>query len=141
MDMLHATILVETPTGAKRLAAELKRTHLSRETGEQLIHLGARVPAMLVLAPAVGRDLGARFADAGINFVDLAGNCYVRLSDRYVARLQGRRTATAAGEKGLRAPAYRVLFALLVAPELASATAHPSWRVPPRVRSRPAPAV
>ena len=43
---------------------------------------------MLVLAPAVGRGLGARFAEARVNFVDLAGNCYLRSSNRYVARLE-----------------------------------------------------
>jgi hypothetical protein len=53
--------------------------------------------------------------------MDLAGNCHLRLGKGYEARVQGRRLAAPAAEKGLRAPAYRVLFALLADTSFAAA--------------------
>src|SRR5262249_61517113 len=71
--------------------------------------------------PLVGAQIGARFVEAGVNFVDLAGNCHVRIGNRYLVRIQGERLERPAStERGLRAPGYRVIFALLSAPELAS---------------------
>jgi hypothetical protein len=59
----------------------------------------------------------------GVNLLDRAGNCYVKLSGKYVARIQGKRAERrAASGKSLRAPAYRALFALLADPPLISAT-------------------
>jgi hypothetical protein len=55
------------------LPTELKHTHLTRELAERLLHVGADVPGLLVLAPVVGRDLGELFAAARINVMDLAG--------------------------------------------------------------------
>jgi hypothetical protein len=46
---------------------------LTRELAERLLHVGADVPGLLVLAPVVGRDLGELFAAARINVMDLAG--------------------------------------------------------------------
>ena len=121
---LDALIVLDTPTGSTRLPTELKHTHLTRELAARLLHVGTDVPGLLVLAPVVGRDLGELFARARINFMDLGGNCHIRIGDRYIARMQGfRAEAKSSAEKGLRAGAYRVLFAMLAAPELSSATA------------------
>ncbi len=121
---VDALIVLDTPTGSTRLPTEIKHTHLTRELAARLVHIGADVPGLLVLAPAVGRDLGEVFAAARINFMDRVGNCHVRIGDRYLARMQGfRAEPTPATDKGLRAGAYRVLFALLAAPELSRATA------------------
>jgi hypothetical protein len=117
-----ALVKISTPSGPVRLPAELKRSHLTRELGHRLVHLAKALPGLLVLAPVVGRDLGEEFADAGVNFIDLAGNCHLRIGKGYVARVQGRRVATSTAEKGLRAPSYRVLFALLADASLAGAT-------------------
>ncbi|MBC7172157.1 MAG: hypothetical protein H5U40_07025, partial [Polyangiaceae bacterium] len=120
---LDAQILLETPSGGVELAAELKRTTLTRELAQTLVHLGTRVPRLLVLAPAIGPELGDLFAREGIDFVDLAGNCHVHVDDRYLARIQGRRLAAhPVAERALRGPAFRVVFALLAEPELARAT-------------------
>jgi hypothetical protein len=76
------------------------------------------------MAPLVGRELGRELAHAGVNYVDLAGNCHLNVDDRYVAHVEGRhaeRPAPAA--RALRTPAFRVLFALLADPRLANATA------------------
>ena len=116
-----AIVRIRTPAGVVRLMAELKRTHLTRDLGHRLIHLAESEPNLLLLAPTVGRDLGDEFSRAGVNFMDLAGNCHLRLGKGYEARVQGRRLAAPAAEKGLRAPAYRVLFALLADTALAGA--------------------
>lgn len=120
---LDARIVLGTPSGEAELEVELKRSTLTRELAERLVHLGGRVPHLLVLAPAVGRELGDLFTSQGIDFLDLAGNCHVHVDDRYLARIQGQRTAPrAATERALRPPALRVLFALLADPELSRAT-------------------
>lgn len=121
--VLDARIVVATPSEDVELSAELKRSTLTREIAERLVHLGSRVPHVIVLAPAIGRDVGDLFAGHGIDFVDLAGNCHVHVADRYLARIQGQRAAPrAVTERALRAPTVRVLFALLADPELARAT-------------------
>jgi hypothetical protein len=120
---LDARILLETPTGGVELAAEHKRSTLTRELAERLVHVGKRFPHLLVLAPAIGPDLGELFVREGIDFMDLAGNCHVHVEDRYLARIQGRRLAVRpVAERALRAPAFRVMFALLADPELVRAT-------------------
>jgi hypothetical protein len=120
---VDARLAVDTPTGVYALPCEIKRSHLSHETGQFLVHFAERHPGLMVLAPAVGRELGDLFERAGVNFVDALGNCSVRLADRYVARIQGRKGADVSRvDRGLRAPAYRALFALLVRPKLLEAS-------------------
>jgi hypothetical protein len=118
-----ATVVIRTPTGKERMRVELLRSHLARETAARVLQLARAEPRLLVLAPAVGRDLGELLASSGVNFVDLAGNCHLRIDDKYVARMQGMRAAPRPiTDKGLRAPAYRVLLALLGRPSLAEAS-------------------
>ncbi len=120
---LDGRIRVTTPTGKVVLPVEVKRTHLTRAIGEHLIRRAGEHPGLLVMAPVVGRELAELFADHGINFVDLAGNCFVQIGEQYIARIQGQRAERRPPtEKVLRAPAYRVLFALLADPELVSAS-------------------
>jgi hypothetical protein len=115
---------VQTPAGKATLRAELKRTHLSHDLAERLVHLRGADPDMIVFAPFVGRDLADRFGRAQLNFVDLAGNYHLEAANRYYAHVEGRRQEVpAAASRALRAPAYRVLFALLVDPALLAAPA------------------
>jgi hypothetical protein len=117
-------VRLTTPTRKFTLPFELKRTHLTRELAARMVQLAKERRGLLVMAPAIGRDLADLFARDQINFVDLAGNCFVQLDDRYVAQIQGQRAAVRPpAEKVLRAPAYRVLFALVADPELVRATA------------------
>lgn len=117
--VVDATLVLETATGDIPLPCDCKRTHLSRDSAERLVFLAAAVPGLLVLAPSVGPEMGDRFEQAGVNFLDQAGNCHLALQGRYLARVQGRRPAPRpAVEKGLRAAAYRVLGALLTADHL-----------------------
>jgi hypothetical protein len=118
-----AVIALTTASGETRLPTELKRSHLSREVAEHLVTVGRRSPGLLVLAPVVGSQLGELFAREAINFMDLAGNCHVRLGDSYVARIQGQRGPQRdPADRSLRAPAFRVLFALAADPTLIHAT-------------------
>jgi len=72
----------------------------------------------------VGRASAEQFQKAELNFVDLEGNCFVRIGDRYLAQVEGRRSEPKPqSERALRAQSYRVLFALLAKPELTTATA------------------
>jgi hypothetical protein len=117
------TVTVTTPTRSFELPYELKRSHLSREQAELVIAQAKQLPGLLLLAPSISPGLGARLEEHHVNFMDAAGNCFLRLSDAYVARMQGRAPARVAPvDKGLRAPSYRVLFALLIDPDLLTAS-------------------
>jgi hypothetical protein len=120
---IDAIVTLQTPTGVKRLSVTIKRSHLTRESSLSVVALAQKShPSLLLLAPAVGKDLGHELAAAGVNYVDLAGNCDVRLGEKYIAHVEGRRIEVPAASKALRAPAYRVLLALLIDPELVGAT-------------------
>jgi hypothetical protein len=118
-------VKLDTPTEqGVPFVVELKRTHLTREVAERLLHLRKRAGAKLLLfAPVVGRDLAELFARERLDFVDLAGNCLLDIDGRYVAHVEGRRPESKGSTRALRAPTYRVLFALLAKPELSQATA------------------
>ena len=119
---LDALLTIVTPKETFELRAEVKRSHLGREQANQLVAMARQIPNLIVFAPYVGRELGETFAEAGVNFVDLAGNAFVRLGDQYIARIQGKSAPSTPTEKAMRAPAFRVLFALLADPSLVSAT-------------------
>jgi hypothetical protein len=77
----------------------------------------------LLFAPAIGRELGDVLEQRKVGFVDRAGNCYLSLSGKHVARIQGKRAERRPpAAKPMRAPAYRALFALLAEPKLAGAS-------------------
>ena len=119
-----AKVEVRTPEGRSLFLVEHKRSHLSQEMVERMLHIRAVVPSVLLFCPSVGHELAERFGREGLNFVDLAGNCHVRIGDRYLAHVEGRRAdAKPQSERGLRAQSYRVLFAMLVQPDLTTATA------------------
>lgn len=120
---VDARIRLETPTGPVEIVAEHTRSTLTHALAQRLVLLGTRFPHLLVLAPAVGPDLGELFAREGIDFMDLAGNCHVHVEDRYLARIQGRRLAVRPlATRAQRGPAFRVMFALLADPGLVGVT-------------------
>ena len=119
-------VVIDTPTErGLRFAVELKRTHVTREIADRLLHLHEKASGeVLLFAPLIGRDLAAVFARKHVNFVDLAGNCRLEIGGRYVAYVEGRRAESkGVANRAFRAPTYRVLFALLARPELSIATA------------------
>lgn len=117
-----ARLVVQAGGRTRTLPCVVEHSHLSRAAAEHLIVMAQRQPTLVVFAPVIGRDLGELFEAAGVNFMDRAGNCHLRLDERHVARVQGRRQARSApNDRALRAPAYRVLFTLLVRPALIAA--------------------
>jgi hypothetical protein len=118
-----ALIALTTASGETRLPTELKRSHLSHEVAEHLVNVARQSPGLLVLAPLVGAQLGELFAREEINFMDLAGNCNIRIGDTFLARIQGRRSPQREpADRSLRPPAFSVLFALAADPTLVQAT-------------------
>jgi hypothetical protein len=115
-DQLRLTTLGATV----ELPIEVRRTHLQKESAGHLIHLSRQKPGLVVMAHAVGRQLGDLFEREGVGFVDRSGNCHLQIGNEYVARIQGRTSSNKkrASARAFRAPTYRALFALLVQPEL-----------------------
>ena len=114
-----ATVTIRAGSGALRLRAIEYKSHLGRAVVDHVIarFRGAREP-VLVLAPHIGAGIGARLAEAGINYVDRHGNCHLVVDSVYV-HVEGRTgPRRAASEKGLRSPGYQVLFAYLAEPAL-----------------------
>jgi len=115
-------LVLDTPEGRYVLPCEEKRSHLGHDTGQAMLHLAEAQPGLMVFAPAVGRALGDAFEHGGVNFVDTAGNCFLRLGERYIARIQARRGASRKRVgKALRAPAYRALLAAMIERNLVDA--------------------
>ena len=117
-----ARISLRTTAGVLALVAVESKSHLSHGGVEHLIHRarGVRDP-VLVLAPHIGAGIGTRLADAGLNYLDLGGNCHIALGSFHV-HVEGRtRAAHSPSDKGLRAPGFQVLFTYLADPTLLDA--------------------
>jgi len=109
-----------------RLHVEWKAMpRLNRLAIEGLLAVKRRNPAVpyILFAPHVTAPMGALLADAGINYADAAGNGHLLLGNRMLAHIEGKRPAAPprAG-RGLGAPGYRVLFAILARPDLLNRT-------------------
>jgi hypothetical protein len=107
--------VLATPTRAFRLALDVRKSHLTHEVSRWLIGDAERRPTgSLVLAPHIGGDIAEAFVDKGVSFVDLRGNCFIQLGERYIARISGRAPPKQAPKpKGIRKPGFWALFALL----------------------------
>jgi hypothetical protein len=106
------------------LVVEEKGTHLSQALARDLVARAAsRATTPLILfAPYVSREMGALLASHGINFVDRVGNCHLDLGGSYVGHVEGRKQRQSPDvPAGIRAPGFRLVFALLVEPDLLNA--------------------
>ena len=107
------------------LVVEIKRTNLTHTLAEGLIaraNLRPQIP-VLVIAPKITPGVGRALRENGVNYVDVAGNCWLKIGDQYVAVIEGRRPPkTAPRGRGLGAAGYQVLFALLAMPDVENAT-------------------
>lgn len=92
---LPALVKLRTARRTFTLALELKRTFLDQTLTNALIaeHLGPkpRHQLPLILARYIPRPTGERLAEAGINFVDRAGNIHLKLGEEYHVLRLGRR--------------------------------------------------
>jgi hypothetical protein len=106
------------------LLVEEKGSHLSQAVVRDLIARTSSTAStpLILFAPYVSAAMGALLASRGINFVDRAGNCHLDLGGRYVAHIEGRKLRQSSDAPGgIRAPGFRLVFALLVEPDLANA--------------------
>jgi hypothetical protein len=131
-----ADLVLTTPEGDYELLVETKRTHLTYATADYLLAMWQNAmqhnlwtnqqhlprpqkQPWILFAPYVPPKIGQHLADEGANYIDLEGNCRLRLGDRYIAAIEGRVPERKDPEgRGLRAAGYQVLFAILAKPEL-----------------------
>lgn len=115
-----ARIHIWTDSGPSEFFVELKRAQVGYSVMAQLTARARETKASwLLMAPAISGPLGDQLAQSGVQFMDLAGNCFVRIGDR-VARIQGKRAPRIQRSRGIRTAGYKVLFALLAEPRLLS---------------------
>jgi len=119
-----ATITLQTKTGEQRLFALEYRSHLTHKTADHIITQARQQSPqpLLLLAPSIGVPLGAKLANAGINYLDRSGNCHIAIGALYV-HVEGRTAPPQPStDKGLRSAGYQVLFCFLGDPALINAT-------------------
>lgn len=76
-------------------------------------------PPMLLIADRPTQTAASKLLQDRVNFVDRAGNLRLFLGERYFAHVQGKQAPRRL--PAMRAPAYRVLLAWLIDPELLGA--------------------
>lgn len=112
-------LVVDASDGRHVLPCQLHRSHLGHEAAQAALLFAGERPGLILFAPAIGRALGDALEHGGVNFVDTAGNCFLRLGDGYIVRIQGRPDPTRKRiGKALRAPAYRTLLTLMIQRDL-----------------------
>jgi hypothetical protein len=117
-----ARIVVRTPSGERSFLLAIKKSHLSRALAAMAVEeLRVASRRWILMAPSIGGPLGRYLAEHAINFIDLQGNCHLRMGRGYVARIEGRREIKDPRGRGVRAAGYQALFALLAKRELCSA--------------------
>jgi hypothetical protein len=131
-----AALTLTAPDGDHECLVEVKRTHLTYANADYLLAMWRNTqptnlwtenqaplhpqrPQWMLFAPYVPRKIGQHLAEGGANYIDLEGNCRLRLGERYIAAIEGRLPERKELEgRGLRAAGYQVLFAILARPEL-----------------------
>ena len=115
-------IRLKTSRGTHRLGGEIKGAPLTKASVQEIRSRTSRKRAAshILLTPYVSAPMASRLAEQQINFVDLAGNCHLAIGSDYLAHIEGKRPLKLISQsRGMRRSGYRVLFALLVKPELA----------------------
>jgi len=124
---MDGTLEIRTGGHWHPFLAEWKNTpRLNQAIVEQVRHRTRKHPEQrwIVLAPYITTKMGEELAGQGINYIDLQGNCDIRIPEQgFLVHVEGKRPQTRpATGRGMGAPGYRVLFALLAEKELAGAT-------------------
>ncbi len=120
---VDARLTIQTDAGKKiALLAEEFRSHLSHDIVDHVIARAGRLRGrLLILAPHIGSGIASKLADAGLNYLDRHGNCHIAVGSFYI-HIEGHTApAQSSAEKGMRSPAYQVLFAYLASPDLLDA--------------------
>ena len=117
-------LILKTADGTFRFLIEKKAAYLDRSFLNMLIAQAKGRKPMVLFARYVPRESAERLMDAGLNFVDAAGNIHLRLGSRYERTIVGRREPAKVREKQAVLSPGRVqaLFALAAYPEAAEWT-------------------
>ena len=120
------TLTIRTPKGTYVFMIETKSSYLDRSTLNAIIaHANAslkpRHPVVL-FARYVPAPSAEKLMQAGINFVDLAGNMHLALNNDYVRTVLGNRESRGHSDKILTPSRIQMLFVLAAEPESASWT-------------------
>jgi hypothetical protein len=115
-------LTLRTTTGAHRLRVRRERTHLTNAVVEHLVtSLGIDGEPVLLLAREIGAGLAPKLMKAGVNYLDLRGNCHFALP-KFFVHVEGKSgPKSTSTEKGLRSAGYQTLFAFLAEPVLLNA--------------------
>lgn len=117
-----ARITVSAGGARERFNVEIKRTHLTEATAQHLARAASAEAPLLLLAPHVGAGIAEQLINAGVNYLDLHGNCHIQ-APRFLLHVEGKRAhAQPALDKGLRSAAFQILFGYLAEPKLVNAT-------------------
>ena len=103
-----------------RLRPSLVRSHVTYGLADSFI--ASATEDSILLAPYIAPPLAGYLGDKGVNFLDRAGNCRIVLGRSMVISMQGRSPPKNTGDRGLRAPGYAVILALLAEPEVVKRT-------------------
>jgi hypothetical protein len=119
------TLKIRTPKGTYAFVVETKTSYLDRSVLNALINrANARTTPhrepLLLLARYVPAPSAEKLIEAGINFVDLAGNMHLALNKDYVRTVLGNKETRAQSSRILTPARIQLLFALAAKPEAAN---------------------
>lgn len=103
------------------LLVAIKRTNLTQTLADTVLAMAATTPRKrwLLLAPFIAPHVAEKLAEHGLNYMDAAGNCRIALGKDHLAWVAGRKPERKPVEgRGIGAPGYRVMFALLANPDM-----------------------
>jgi hypothetical protein len=118
---------IRTTKGSHVFRIETKSSYLDRSILNAIIsHANASSKAgrhpLLLLARYVPQPSAARLIEAGINFVDLAGNMHLALNNDYVRTVLGSKETRGHSDRILTPSRIQLLFAFAAQPESANWT-------------------
>lgn len=120
-------LTIRTPKGSYVFMIETKSSYLDRSTLNAIIthaNLSLKGPKhpVLLFARYVPAPSAEKLIQAGINFVDLAGNMHLTLDNDYVRTVLGNKESRGHSDRILTPSRIQMLFVLAAEPESASWT-------------------
>jgi|SRR5688572_1261228 len=115
-------VRIRTPKGTYAFTVETKSSYLDRSTLNATIsHANALSRTshhpVLLLARYIPRPSGEKLVEAGVNFVDLAGNMHLSLDNNYVRTVLGNKEVRGYSDRILTPSRVQLLFAFAAQPE------------------------
>src|SRR5208337_2321905 len=113
----HSSVRIDTAAGSFKFNVRLVRSYLDRTLANDLIQIvkglkGQGQSDLLLLARYVPRPTGERLAEAGVNFLDEAGNMNLALGGNYHSLILGKPEIRSAEKRSPGPAAIQVLITL-----------------------------